>query len=51
MLAIMLYALLWYGRHRTFEKLLTVLVIVMGLCFVLVAVMVRPSAITELLFG
>jgi manganese transport protein len=42
-LAVMLYALLWYGRYRTFEKLLTVLVIVMGVCFVLVAVMVKPS--------
>ena len=41
-----LYALLWFGRYRTFEKLLTVLVIFMGLSFVLVFIMVKPSIST-----
>jgi Mn2+/Fe2+ NRAMP family transporter len=41
-----LYALLWFGRYQTFEKLLTVLVIFMGLSFVLVFIMVKPSIST-----
>ena len=41
-----LYALLWFGRYQTFEKLLTILVIFMGLSFVLVFIMVKPSIST-----
>ena len=44
--SIILYALLWFGRYQTFEKLLTVLVIFMGLSFVLVFIMVKPSIST-----
>jgi manganese transport protein len=49
-LVIALYLLLWYGRYPMFEKLLTACVIVMGLCFVLVFFMVKPS-FTALLRG
>lgn len=41
--SIILYALLWFGRYQTFEKILTVLVVVMGLSFLVVFVMVKPS--------
>ncbi|MDT7828657.1 Nramp family divalent metal transporter [Pricia sp. S334] len=34
---------LWYGRYQTFEKALTILVILMGLSFVVVFFMVKPS--------
>jgi len=42
-LVIALYLLLWYGRYQVFEKILTGFVILMGLCFVLVFFMVKPS--------
>jgi manganese transport protein len=42
-LVIALYLLLWYGRYQIFEKILTGFVILMGLCFVLVFFMVKPS--------
>ncbi|NNE77612.1 MAG: Nramp family divalent metal transporter, partial [Pricia sp.] len=47
--SIILYFLLWYGRYQMFEKVLTVLVIVMGFSFIGVFFMVRPSltALTE----
>lgn len=38
-----LYILLWMGKYRTFEKFLTILVVVMGLCFIVVFFMVKPS--------
>lgn len=41
--SIILFALLWFGRYQTFEKILTVLVVVMGLSFLVVFVMVKPS--------
>ena len=41
-----LYALLWFGRYQTFEKILTLLVIFMGLSFILVFIMVKPSIST-----
>ncbi len=41
--SIILYALLWFGRYQVFEKILTVLVIVMGLSFLVVFFMVKPS--------
>jgi manganese transport protein len=49
-LVIALYLLLWYGRYQMFERLLTGCVIVMGLCFVFVFFMVKPS-FTALLRG
>ncbi len=42
-LVIALYALFWYGRYQLFEKILTVFVILMGLCFIVVFFMVQPS--------
>lgn len=41
--AILLYFLLWFGRYKFFEKVLTVFVIIMALCFITVFIMVRPS--------
>ena len=38
-----LYLLLWFGRYQVFEKILTVLVILMGLSFLIVFIMVKPS--------
>jgi len=40
---ILLYFLLWFGRYRVFEKILTIFVILMALCFILVFFMVKPS--------
>jgi len=42
-LSVLLYLLLWYGRYQVFEKVLTVFVILMGLSFILVFFMVKPS--------
>lgn len=42
-LATALYLLLWFGRYKTFEKVLTVFVIFMGLSFIVVFFMVRPN--------
>jgi len=41
--SIILYALLWFGRYKVFEKILTVMVVVMGLSFFVVFFMVKPS--------
>ncbi len=41
--ATMLYFLLWFGRYKMFEKILTVFVILMAICFIAVFFMVRPS--------
>lgn len=40
---IILYFFLWYGKYQSFEKVLTALVIVMGLSFLIVFVMIKPS--------
>lgn len=40
---ILLYLLLWFGRYSTFEKVLTILVTIMALCFFLVFILVKPS--------
>ncbi|MEH6680801.1 MAG: Nramp family divalent metal transporter [Sediminicola sp.] len=40
---IVLYALIWQGRYAFFEKILTVLVLIMGLAFLVVFIMVKPS--------
>ena len=42
-LVVSLYALLWIGQYQVFEKFLIVLVILMGLSFIIVFFMVKPS--------
>ena len=37
------FILVWFGRYKTFEKVLTFFVILMGLSFILVFFMVSPS--------
>lgn len=41
--AVAIYFLLWFGRYQTFEKVLTIFVILMALSFLVVFFMVRPS--------
>ena len=38
-----LYVLLWFGKYKVFEKVLTVFVVLMGLCFIMVFFMVSPD--------
>lgn len=38
-----LYILLWHGRYKIFEKILTFFVILMGLSFILVFFLVKPD--------
>lgn len=38
-----LYLLLWFGRYKQFEKVLTIFVILMGLCFIVVFFMLKPD--------
>lgn len=40
---IVLFFALWYGKYKMFEKILTILVVLMALCFVTVFFMVSPS--------
>ena len=42
-LVIGLFALLWFGQYKVFEKILTFFVILMGLCFILVFFLVKPD--------
>ena len=42
-LVVSLYALLWKGKYQVFEKFLIILVILMGLSFITVFFMVKPS--------
>jgi Mn2+/Fe2+ NRAMP family transporter len=42
-LAAGLLVLLWYGEYKTFEKVLTIFVIFMGLSFIVVFFMVKPD--------
>ncbi len=42
-LVVALYALLWIGYYKTFEKILTFFVILMALSFITVFFMVKPS--------
>ena len=42
-LVVCLYALLWFGKYQVFEKFLITLVIFMGLSFIIVFFMVKPS--------
>ena len=48
-LASFIYLFIWRGNYQLFEKVLTVLVILMGLSFIVVFFMVKPSfyALTE----
>lgn len=41
--AVGLYFLLWFGQYKTFEKILTLFVILMGLSFIIVFFMVKPD--------
>lgn len=45
-LVVALYALLWKGYYKTFEKILTFFVILMALSFITVFFMVKPSIST-----
>ena len=38
-----LYFLLWFGRYKTFEKILTFFVILMAISFLVVFIMIRPN--------
>jgi len=42
-LVIVLFALLWFGKYKVFEKILTFFVILMGLCFIIVFFLVKPD--------
>jgi manganese transport protein len=39
-----IYFMIWYGKYQFFEKILTILVVLMALCFMLELVLLRPSA-------
>ncbi len=41
--SILLYLLVWFGRYQAFEKVLTAFVVLMGLSFLVVFFMVKPS--------
>ncbi len=41
--SLLIYLLLWVGRYHTFEKVLTSFVIIMGLSFLVVFILVKPS--------
>lgn len=41
--SIILLILIWYGRYQAFEKVLTGIVVVMGLSFIVVFFLVKPS--------
>jgi Mn2+/Fe2+ NRAMP family transporter len=47
--ASLIYLLIWRGSYKLFEKVLTILVVLMGLSFIVVFFMVKPSfaALTE----
>lgn len=49
-LSLALYALIWYGKYKQFEKVLTVFVILMALSFMAVFIMVKPD-LTEIITG
>jgi len=42
-LVVILYALLWHGHYKRFERTLTFFVILMGLCFIIVFFLVSPD--------
>ena len=46
----LMYFLLWFGRYKAFEKILTVFVILMAFCFIAVFFMVKPS-VSSIIYG
>lgn len=42
-ISILIFVILWYGKYKLFEKILTAFVILMVFCFVAVLLMVIPS--------
>ncbi len=49
-LVVSLYVLLWVGKYQVFEKLLIILVILMGLSFITVFLMLKPN-VTSIVSG
>lgn len=47
-IVVLMYILLWFGRYKQFEKVLTVFVILMGISFVVVFFMLKPDFISIL---
>ncbi|MEJ0033455.1 MAG: Nramp family divalent metal transporter [Bacteroidota bacterium] len=47
---VLLVLLLWYGNYLMFEKILTVFVVIMALCFVGVFILLKPD-VKEILLG
>ena len=41
--SVLMYLLLWYGRYKQFEKVLTAFVILMGVSFIVVFFMLKPN--------
>jgi Mn2+/Fe2+ NRAMP family transporter len=39
----LMYFLMWFGKYKFFEKILTIFVILMALCFIMVFFLVNPS--------
>jgi Mn2+/Fe2+ NRAMP family transporter len=42
-ISVLMYLLLWYGRYKQFEKVLTFFVILMGVSFIVVFFMLKPD--------
>jgi len=42
-ISVLMYILLWYGRYKQFEKVLTAFVILMGVSFIVVFFMIKPN--------
>ena len=42
-IVLLMYLLLWFGRYKQFEKVLTVFVILMGVSFIVVFFMLKPN--------
>ena len=42
-ISVLMYLLLWYGRYKQFEKVLTFFVILMGVSFIVVFFMIKPN--------
>src|SRR5690606_33929311 len=47
-ITLLLFFALWFGKYKIFEKILTVLVVIMALCFIAVFFLVAPSYSTIL---
>jgi Mn2+/Fe2+ NRAMP family transporter len=42
-IVVLMYFLLWFGRYKQFEKVLTIFVILMGISFIIVFFMLKPD--------